>query len=144
MEKSNLPVAVVEVVEPVILGAKILDTAGGCDFGGCDCCCDVPESICGCFDESLMMADDGKRLLVSLGQFSIIKLERDIQLLMPSFDICLPDKECAGGKGCNGIDAVADPCELFASFKFPVDEFFPPRRSGAAMAGAGCNTACKR
>ena len=69
-----------------------------------------------------MICDEGKQLFASLGQFSIIKLERDIQLLMPAYDICMPEKDCSGSN-CN----VDDPCDLFQQFKFPVDEFFPPK-----------------
>lgn len=116
-EKTNLPVAVVEVVDPVVLGAKVID-GDGC---GETLLNDVPEMICSCFDDDLVITDEGKKLYATLGQFSIIKLERDIQLLMPAYDICLPDKECAG--------SAEDPCELFQKFKFPVDEFFPPKMS---------------
>ena len=114
MERTNLPVAVVEVVDPVVLGSKLVDVC-------CDDCAvtDVPADICGCFDDELVISNDGRQVYVTLGQFSIIKLERDIQLLMPAFDICMPEKECAG--------STDDPCALFQNFQFPVDEFFPPR-----------------
>ena len=55
----------------------------------------------------------------TLGQFSIIRLERDTQLVMPCYDFCMPEKECIGGSEDN-------PCDLFKRIKFPVDEFFPP------------------
>jgi hypothetical protein len=56
---------------------------------------------------------------VTIGQFSIIRLERDTQLLMPSYDYFVPDKECLG----SGDD---DACTLFSRIHFPVEEFFPP------------------
>ena len=114
-ERSNLPVAVVEVVDPVVLGSKMLDSC--CD--NCTAAVDVPADICSCFEDDLVIGTQSRQLFVTLGQFSIIKLERDIQLLMPAYDICMPDKECAGNP--------VDPCALFQNFKFPVDEFFPPR-----------------
>lgn len=114
-ERTNLPIAVVEVVDPVCLGVKVLDNTCG------ECACEVPEPICACFDDELIFSDEGKKLYVTLGQFSIIKLERDIQLLMPAYDICMPDKECSGNPD--------DPCSLFQKFSFPVDEFFPPKLS---------------
>ena len=83
---------------------------------------EVPECICGCFDDDFLLSEDGKKLYVTLGQFSIIRLERDIQLLMPAYDLCIPSKECAGS--CSD-----DPCELFQKFKFPVDQFFPPQKN---------------
>ena len=113
-ERTNLPVAVVEVVDPVLLGCKFQDNCP------CEGAVEFPESICQTFDDELVVSDTGRSLYVTLGQFSIIKLERDIQLLMPAYDICLPEKECPG---------TDDPCSLFESFQFPVDEFYPPKRT---------------
>ena len=62
-----------------------------------------------------------KRVFVSLGIFSIIKIERHVQLLIPSYDFCIPQKECVGATDDN-------PCDLFERIDFPVDEFFPPER----------------
>lgn len=124
-EKTNLPIAVVEVVDPVVLGCKTLD-GQGC---GESLLTDIPETICGCFDDDLIITDEGKKLYVTIGQFSIIRLERDIQLLIPAFDICLPEKECAG--------SAEDPCDLFQKFKFPVDEFFPPTMSNMIVSSNG-------
>ncbi len=114
-EKTNLPIATVEVVDPVALGVKVLegDNCGECVLN------DIPDNICKCFEDDIVICDEGKKLFATLGQFSIIKLERDIQLLMPAYDICMPDKECSGN--------ADDPCDLFQKFKFPVDEFFPPK-----------------
>lgn len=124
-ERSNLPVAVVEVVDPVVLGCRMDDS----------CCCnsavDVPADICGCFDDDLSIGNDGRQLFVTLGQFSIIKLERDVQLLMPAYDFCMPRKECAGSS--------EDPCALFQNFQFPVDEFFPPKECDFVQNQTGAN-----
>ena len=70
-----------------------------------------------------MLANDGYQLFVTLGQFSIIRLERDIQLLMPAYDICLPRRDCSN----SNIGGETDPCEAFSNFEFPIDAFFPPR-----------------
>ena len=69
--------------------------------------------------EALSLTCSGKKLLVTLGQFSIIRLERDTQLLIPAYDYCLPEKECVGS-------SEDDPCTMFGRISFPVDEFFPP------------------
>ena len=88
-----------------------------------------PVEVCGLcvfdkrvilFGSDLCFGNDGKRIYVTLGQFSIIRLERDSQLLMPVYDYCMPEKECTCG-GCED-----DPCEIFRHVKFPVNEFFPP------------------
>lgn len=117
-EQTNLPIAVVEVVDPICLGVKVLENDNSCCDGPL---CEIPDGIMDCFEDEIIANDDGKRLYVTLGQFSIIKLERDIQLLMPAYDICIPEKECSGNSD--------DPCDLFATFKFPVDEFFPPKQT---------------
>ena len=79
----------------------------------------IPEAIRALFDEDLVTSGDHRRLYVTLGQFSIVRLERDSQLLIPVYDYCMPEKECCGG-------ASEDPCGLFRNIAFPVNEFFPP------------------
>ncbi|SBW05543.1 conserved hypothetical protein [uncultured Eubacteriales bacterium] len=121
---ENLPVAVVEAVDPIVLGMKLVDV---CECRTCDCdLADIPPCICAYFDSDLFFGGDGKRAYVTLGQFSIIRLERDTQLLIPAYDYYVPDKECTGS------DSDDDPCEIFRQVKFPVDEFFPPNSAAAA------------
>ncbi len=122
LEQSNMPVAVVEAVDPIVLDAKLVEC---CEHRCCDCdICEIPSCVCQCFCCELTMGDDYRRAFVTLGQFSIIRLERDSQLLMPVYDYCLPHKDCSCA-GC-GCTATEDPCELFQNISFPVDEFFPP------------------
>ena len=137
--KTNMPNAVVEVVDPIALGAKLVDVC--CDK---DCCqsgeekdfdlASVPESVCRVFGENLILGGEDKRVYVSIGIFSIIKLERRVQLLIPAYDFCVPQKECIGATDDN-------PCDLFERISFPVDEFFPPERSAFAEDdnSCGCN-----
>ena len=127
LEQSNMPVAVVEAVDPIVLDAKLVEC---CEHRCCDCdICEIPSCVCQCFCCELTMGDDYRRAFVTLGQFSIIRLELDSQLLMPVFDYCMPDKDCnsrmGGGCGC-GCCGCEDPCELFQNIKFPVSQFFPP------------------
>ena len=118
IERSNLPIAVVEAVDPIVLDAKLVDC---CQNRCCDCdICEIPSCVCQCFASELTMGDDSRRVFVTLGQFSIVRLERDTQLLVPVYDYCMPDKECSCGDGCE------DPCALFRNISFPVGEFFPP------------------
>ena len=96
---------------------KLVDV---CECRPCDCeLSDIPESIAAAFGNELVFGGEGRRIYVTLGQFSIIRLERDSQLLIPVYDYCMPEKEC----GCSNDD---DPCEIFRQVKFPVNEFFPP------------------
>ena len=127
--KTNLPEAIVEVVDPIILSAKVSDECKcGC---GCDCQC-IPSCVCRLFDEPLV-TDVCKKVYVSLGLFTIIKLERNVQILIPAYDFCLPDKECVPVKDDN-------PCELFGTLDFPVDEFFPPTKCDYEdTSSCGCN-----
>ena len=118
MGKSGCPTAVVETVDPIVLGMKLVDV--------CECripdgeITEIPPCICACFGGDLCFGGEGRRVYVTLGQFSIIRLERDSQLLIPVYDYCMPEKECTCG------NREEDPCEVFRKVKFPVNEFFPP------------------
>ena len=117
IERSNLPIAVVETVDPIVLDAKLTER---CANRCCDCdICEIPACIRQCFNCDLTMGEESRIVLVTLGQFSIVRLERDSQLLIPVLDYCMPEKECSCGSS-------GDPCDLFQSIDFPVDEFFPP------------------
>ena len=71
---SNKPTAVVEVVDPIMLDARVVAPETSCNC----CCCalhEVPHSICSCFGgDDLVLSNDGYQLFVTLGQFSIIRL----------------------------------------------------------------------
>lgn len=132
--KTNMPTAVVEVVDPIALGAKVVDMKSD----KCCCPCDddfdiasVPESVCRIFDDSLILGGEQKRVYVSLGIFSIIRLERRVMLLIPAYDFCIPQKECVGATDDN-------PCNLFERISFPVDEFFPPEKCDFHDDNCGC------
>lgn len=114
ISQSNTPEAVVQVVEPIILSMKVSE----------NCCCNdsilnIPDCIACLFEGDFNNINPGKSLLITLGVFSIVNLKRDVQVMVPIYDFCVPDKECE-----NNND---DPCDLFKKIKFPVDEFFPPR-----------------
>lgn len=116
--RNNLPIAVVETVDPIVLDAKLVEC---CNQRGCDCdLCEVPSFVNDCFGGELSSGDDSRRIYITLGQFSLVRLERDTQILIPVYDYCLPEKECAGGS------PGEDPCCLFRNIAFPVNEFFPP------------------
>ena len=117
LQSVSLPRAIAETVDPIILGSRVMEA--------CSCCCQseaspaIPEALLGCFDEPLVLTGECKRLLVTIGQFSIVRLERDTQLLIPAYDYCMPDKACQGS-------TEDDPCSMFSRIHFPIDEFFPP------------------
>lgn len=113
---ANRPTAVVEVLEPMVLSSRVREV---CHCAGNDVI-QVPGFIREMFDEDLVQAGDQHRLFVTLGQFSIVRLERDAQLIVPVLDYAIPTKECCDSPGCG-----EDPCELFARIPFPAKQFAP-------------------
>ena len=115
---ANRPIAVVEVLDPMILASKIKDPS--------DCGCEsvplqIPVDISSRFDEELVLTGGQRRLFVTLGQFSIVRLERDAQLVVPVLDYSIPTKECCDNPG--GFSE--DPCEMFSRIPFPAQQFSP-------------------
>ena len=113
----ELPEAVVSAVDPIALSMRICDPP--CSPCGESEGREVPEFIASAFPEPLVFDSRRRRWYATLGQFSIILLQRPTQLLIPAYDYCLPDKECPGS-------AEDEPCELFSRLRFPAEEFFPP------------------
>lgn len=122
------PRAKVQAVDPVCLDARL------CDVCNChvSCCCgNIPGRICKCFDGDFGSAQESRVILVTLGLFTIVQLERNVQMLIPAYDFCMPEKECS----CD----TDDPCDVFRKIEFPVDEFFPPRSSPGNGGGCCCD-----
>jgi len=113
---SDMPIATVDAVDPIILRMSTEELPEG---GTAPELPTIPDFISAEFTEDLNAGSESRQLLVSLGQFTIVRLERNTQLLLPAYDYCVPDKECVG---CD----VDDPCTVFSKIRFPVDEFFPP------------------
>jgi hypothetical protein len=116
-DKLGQPIAVVEAVDPILLSLKLVD-AGCCDSLENELI-EVPESTISMLGDGIVLGHTGRVLLATLGLFSIIKLERDTQIVIPVFNYCIPEKECVGG-------SEDDPCTLFGRIRFPIEEFFPP------------------
>lgn len=133
LQQDNLPISKVEVAEPICLNARIAEIVEKCWD---KCCMDqLPRNIVDSlgdddFDEGDLAGVAGgdrhiieqRVVLASIGLFSIIKLVRFVQLLIPAFDFCVPNKKCIASTD-------QDPCEIFDTIDFPVDEFFPPQKS---------------
>lgn len=111
------PVAKVQAVDPVVLQTDIIDS--------CDCCIpcvsSFPQSILNNVPDASIPSNTSRAVVVTLGLFSIVQMERDVQLLIPAYDFCVPDREC----NCS----TQNPCQTFQGIDFPVDEFFPPDRT---------------
>ena len=115
--QANLPTAVVEVLDPMVLNSRLKDV---CDCTAGDCPAQIPGHIRCCFDEDLVLSGEKRRLFVTLGQFSIVRLERDAQLMVPVLDYAVPCKEC-----CDAPGSGEDPCEMFSRIPFPAEQFSP-------------------
>ena len=130
-----MPFAEVDAVDPIALHMTLAETAlpdPGIDQR------DIPQQILDSFGEEISVTGGTRHVYVTLGQFSIIRLERSTQLLIPVFDYCIPSGSCqpVGSISCSSCD---DPCEMFESVCFPVDDFFP---AGIAEGGADTPTNC--
>mgnify|MGYP004470757947 FL=1 len=116
MSSRNLPNATVQVADPVALSAKLCDPR--------DCSrqpqCRVPECICRRFGGEFVRSNSvSKTVAVTLGLFTIVQIERNVQMRIPAYDFCIPKKEC--------VTSTDNPCDLFSRIEFPTEEFFPPR-----------------
>ena len=125
---ANMPEAHVQVASPTALAAKLREKRP---------CHRVPRKI----PESVLrhiggpIVDDGqKTVLATLGVFSIVQLMRDVQMLIPSYDYCIPEKSCTFSDD--------SPCEMFSRLDFPTDEFFPPNVADTGDSGCGCGCDC--
>lgn len=113
---KNMPIAQVDVVEPIVLNAKTIATKS-------NCCCEtdlqtLPNCVQCCFEEGLTATSE-RNLVVTIGVFSIVRIVREVQIVIPSAKFNLPDKEC------KPIDND-EPCTYFERLSFPTNEFFPP------------------
>ena len=111
---ANLPTAVVEVLDPMVLSSRLVSIH--CQE---PCTLQIPTVVQKSFDDDLVLGGDRQRLFVTLGQFSIIRLERDAQLIVPVLDYSIPTKECRDEDCC----CTEDPCEVFSRIPFPADSF---------------------
>ena len=126
---STMPIANVQVAQPIALAACLKEKRP---------CHRVPRRIPDCVLRQLggNVTDAGdKVVLATLGVFSIVQLMRSVQMLIPSYDFCIPEKSCTFSDD--------SPCEMFSRLEFPTDEFFPPNVGDAAgEGGCGCSGNC--
>ena len=117
---GSLPVATVQVSSPMALAASLspVSTAPIVPF--------VPENVTEFIGGSLV-APDAQQVSTTIGVFSVTTLSRDVQLTLPSYDFCMPRKECEGRED--------DPCEAFGKIEFPADSFFPPAAQDSESGG---------
>ena len=114
-EGNTAPVGVVETVDPIALSVKVCDrnALSGCCFCTCD---QIPQELAANSIGEIVDPEGGNRLFVSLGIFSVLRLQRPAQLLVNASDYSVPDKESVPVE-------ESDPCKLFRSMTFPSGEF---------------------
>ncbi len=125
---SNAPRCVVQSVDPVALSCRLCKLT------------DTYENIC-VFPEIIAKILGGApvadvascapivTVYVTLGLFTVVQLIRQVQILIPVYDFCIPEKQCD--------DTADQPCDIFRRIKFPTDDFFPANQ-GNAPVGPGC------
>ena len=126
---NTMPIANVQVAQPVALAAALREKRP---------CHRLPRRL----PEGVKrvvggdVTDSGEKIvLATLGVFSIVQLMRRVQMLIPSYDYCVPEKSCTFNDD--------SPCEMFSRLDFPTDEFFPPNMTdGGSDCGCGCASSC--
>lgn len=131
-QTTNTPRCMVQAVDPVALSAKI------CEVKNCyESACRIPECVCRTLG-SPVLTDIGRgtpTIYATLGLFTIVQLVRNVQVMIPIYDYCIPDKQCT--------DNTDGPCDIFRRIKFPTDDFFPPHNIKDNCCGCtACDDCC--
>ncbi len=114
------PIVSVQVLDPMILASHICEEPGQSApvFAS-----PIPPEIAGQFEGSFACVQPNRTLYVTLGMFSIVQLMRQVQVMIPVYDFCVPKNES------DAAVVDSDPCEIFSKVDFPTDDFFPPKLS---------------
>lgn len=132
LSTRSLPTANVQVAKPIALAVSVKDKQQYLDTNVLNY--NIPESILDYIGGNI--SEDGEKIvLATLGVFSIVQLMRNVQMLIPSYDFCIPEKRCE-----NSTDS---PCEMFSRLDFPTDEFFPPNVTDQNGSDGGCGCGCE-
>ena len=110
LKDNNLPSCTVQVVDPIVLDSKI------CTKAECNCCCGFTNGALSLVGGAVTNSC-ARALYVTLGVFSIVQLVRNVQMMVPVYDFCVPCKSCE--------QTNESPCDIFENIEFPVNEFFP-------------------
>lgn len=110
---NALPIAVYEAASPVVLGAKIIERRHP-HVCPCQSERDIPAGISERFGGFAPQGE--RRLVVSLGIFSVTRLQRPAQYMITGQSCSVPEKEC-------DFSGAEDPCSIFRNMEFPVSEF---------------------
>ncbi|PKM62695.1 MAG: hypothetical protein CVU97_03945 [Firmicutes bacterium HGW-Firmicutes-21] len=122
---STLPIVVVEVAAPIALDTKLVERCK--PFGHCCINQDaIPDKVRARFEGNLVDGIGANAVFVTIGLFSVIRMERPVQLVLPACNFCLPEKDCKPTE-------TTDPCSIFSKMCFPLSEFFPTSEDPGAQ-----------
>lgn len=117
---ASMPKCVVQAASPVPLSSRIGKDKCGYDNVGI-----IPACVLDYLGGPIV-TDGDPAVFVTIGIFTIVQLVRNVQVLVPVYDYCIPEKQC---------DCATDqPCDVFRKIQFPTEDFFPTRR--------GCKDSC--
>ncbi len=119
--RKAVPDCVVEAVDPMVLATKLVEPRSEDPAPPLP---EIPVPVESLFEAPLALQGGSKQLLVTLGQFSTVRLERGAQLVIPAYEYSMPQKTCTDDPG-----EPDEPCDLFARVDFPTQAFFPRRES---------------
>ncbi|MBR0303232.1 MAG: hypothetical protein IJQ80_05235 [Clostridia bacterium] len=126
---DTLPIAVIETVDPIVLDTKVREM-----HHHCHCCIsprEIPSGVQRYMGGEIVDCERPKILTVSIGLFSVVRIERPCQLLVSAAEYNVPEKQC-----CEATDD--DPCSIFSGIPFPEGEF----NSSSARPAPSVNTGC--
>lgn len=124
LRSLSTPKCVVQAVDPIALSSRLGEANG---------CYDNVGIIPSCIAKYLggpVVTNANPAVYVTIGLFTIVQLIRSVQVLVPVYDFCIPEKQC---------DFTADqPCDVFRRIDFPTDDFFPKTTLKNVNRGCGC------
>lgn len=120
---QNLPKATVQIARPMALSACLKDVCGPCAPS-----CKIPPTVLNYIGGDIVHPSTTS-VCATIGIFTIVQIQRNVQLLIPSYDYCVPKKECVTTSG--------NPCDVFNKIDFPTNEFFPPKVTDAPRENCG-------
>jgi len=135
----TLPTVVVEVANPIALDTKVYERIR--PFGNACCTIEaIPDVVRQRFDGEFIDGIGASSCYVTVGMFSVVRMERPVQIVLPACNFCLPEKESTPAH-------TDDPCGIFGKMSFPLGEFYPyadeqlPREDRSSGTNTGC---CKQ
>lgn len=117
IQNQKLPIAKIQVSKPLVLSIDLVNI-GNNHYLPQEKQFTIPKCIEDLFDGEFGYSAPEKIVYITVGLFSIIQLERETQIMVPIYDLCIPNKDFTR--------QTDNPSELFKKIKFPINEFFPP------------------